>query len=558
MKFKIGVIIAVFTSLFTACLEDDTNYDYKEVVLPGNLVVKNLSSNRTDLFTPSSSIVYIMNSGNELCLQVDSVDYTGDDELEFEWRLEGEVIGRGKTLTFRCLKGGVGYLYVFRKKAQNATAYQFRLKVSDLFSAGIVVLAQHNGKIQLDWIERQEREENVELAEQVYEGFKRIYYNEYSDIYEIYNNDETLDMEEPLKIEDGENISQNYFDYQFVCKDWQNSVAVNALTMRKIVSLKDEFVEVPGNLKIKDFVNIGKISMILDESGKIYMRSNYDNGTPHTGRFSSIPLSVIVDGEVQEVKADMISAKKYRSAALIYEKDKKRFLGMSVPKSINDNPDYAPLFTLESPKNAKEAAKMPYYVNLNNFDKEVVAILWEGTIYESYQPAIYIVFKDAEGTYIQKIVLKYQRYPSKVWMKELTIKSAVCLPVQVAEALREGGYKMQIVNQKNNDILYFAKGCNVWSMPMDGSEMKAELAFQNEAPISKFIVTDTWKGVGYNIWERYFNGRVMAIAFEDGTFKVVKIYDDPYNPLRLNYSLWVNKKYTGGVIDMKYLNRMAL
>lgn len=50
----------------------------------------------------------------------------------------------------------------------------------------------------------------------------------------------------------------------------------------------------------------------------------------------------------------------------------------------------------------------------------------------------------------------------------------------------------------------------------------------------------------------------MAIAFEDGTFKVVKIYDDPYNPLRLNYSLWVNKKYTGGVIDMKYLNRMAL
>lgn len=558
MRLKIGIIMVVFASLLTACLEDDTNYDYKEVILPGNLVVRNLSTNKTDLYTPNSSIIYTMNSGKDLCLQVDSVDYVGDDELEFEWRLAGEVVGRGKTLNLRCLKGGVGYLYVFRKKAQNATAYQFRLKVSDLFSAGIVVMAKHNGKIQLDWIERQVREENVELAEQVYEGFKRIYYNEYPDLYGVYNNDETLEMEEPIKIEDGENISQNFFDYQLVCKDWKNSVAVNALTMEKIVSLKDEFIGVPENLKIKDFLNVGKISMILDESGKIYMRSNYDDGIPHTGSFSSMPLSVVVDGEAQEVKADMISSRKYRSAVLIYEKDRKRFLGMSVPKSTTDNPDYAPVFTLESPKNADEAAKMPYYVNLNNFNKEVLAILWGGSAYESYQPATYIVFKDLEGTYIQKIILKYQRYPSKVWRKELIIKSAVRLPAQAAEALRSGGYKIQIANQKDNDILYFAKGNEIWSMPMDGKEMKAEVVFQKEAPISKFIITDTWRGVGYNIWERFFNGRVMAVAFEDGTFKVVKVFDDPYYPLRMNYSLWIDKKYTGGVIDMKYLNRMAL
>lgn len=556
MKSKIGLFLLFLTSLMTACLEDKTNYDYKEIILPGEVMVKNLTGNRTDVYTSTSSIIYNMNSGKDLKLEVDSVVYSGDDELEYEWRLEGKVIGKGKQLIHTCLTGGVGYLYVFRKNAGNATAYQFRLVVRDLFSSGILVMAKNNGRVQLDWIEKMEAEEDVMLAEQTYTGFKHIYYNEHPDLYGLYNENEPLNMTTPLKIEGGESIDQKFSSYQLVAKDWENSVGINARTMKKIVTLKDEFVEIPPNLKLKDYVNIGKISMLLDESGKVYLRPNYDQGIPHTGRFSSMPLAVNVDGESQLVVADAISARPYRSAALIYEKAKKRFLAMSVPAGMNDNPDYAPLFVLTNPNNAAEIVNMPYYVNLNDFNKDLKAILWGGSTYEAYEPSTYILYEDGGEAYIQRIIIKYGRYPSYIWKKEYYVRSAIKLPQEASEALREGGYNVQVCQQEKNDILFFVKDNAIYTMTPEGNDIQFVIGFNEEDgnKITKFVITDTWRDIYFDIWERYFNGRVLAIAFKNGSFKVFRIYDDPYRPGKPEASVLVDKQYNGEVVDMKFFN----
>lgn len=133
------------------------------------------------------------------------------------------------------------------------------------------------------------------------------------------------------------NWERSYYDYPIretiLCfadmdKDWRSSVAINSSDMKKIVSMKDEFVGDPDNLKPVNFVRVGATSLLLDESGKIYTRVNYDDGNPNTGRFITEPLVFddpydVPDKGSEVIKAQYIEAKD--QLALFMKKRKNAF-----------------------------------------------------------------------------------------------------------------------------------------------------------------------------------------------------------------------------------------
>ena len=282
MKNRILIISVLSVLSFVGCLDDKTNLDYKDVILPDSVIVTNVANQQKFYFDEESAKTFKVTSGEELQL---------DDELTYEWRFDGKVVSREQNLRYVCTEEAQAMLLIYRKRAGNATVYQFMVNIRAPFNTGVVVLGKKDGKTELDFIERYWEKKTVELDGRVYNNFSVTEYIPHENVYPLYNDNEELGAN-PIMIT---RYGKQYYALQILDKDWRSSVAIKSSDMKKIVSMKDEFVGDPGNLKPVNFVRVGATSLLLDESGKIYTRVNYDDGNPNTGRFITEPLVLTGD-----------------------------------------------------------------------------------------------------------------------------------------------------------------------------------------------------------------------------------------------------------------------
>ncbi len=545
MKNRILIISVLSVLSFVGCLDDKTNLDYKDVILPDSVIVTNVANQQKFYFDEESAKTFKVTSGEELQLDVE-VKYRGDDELTYEWRFDGKVVSREQNLRYVCTEEAQAMLLIYRKRAGNATVYQFMVNIRAPFNTGVVVLGKKDGKTELDFIERYWEKKTVELDGRVYNNFSVTEYIPHENVYPLYNDNEELGAN-PIMIT---RYGKQYYALQILDKDWRSSVAINSSDMKKIVSMKDEFVGDPDNLKPVNFVRVGATSLLLDESGKIYTRVNYDDGNPNTGRFITEPLVFddpydVPDKGSEVIKAQYIEAKD--QLAVIYEKEKKRFLAMTASTGSYQSIDYSVIYDLSRPSNAGNLPKG--YIDMNNFDKEVIAILFHESFWNDN---VYVLYKDGGDYYIQAAGIKTDVYGS-VHRITYTAVSNVKLPADAAGLIEQGkGLLKLAMDDSYNDFLYVGAGKALYSMSMEGTSIKQIYAFEEEGNMTDFVITATWRGEGYNAAQRYFNGQVFAAAFDNGDCRVIKLYADPQKPGEIQKKYWYNKRFDGGVVSLYY------
>lgn len=563
MRRKVLMIFLVFIALLYGCLNDQTNLGYNEVILPDSVIVTDVANQRK-VYLDKGGITFVVTSGSELQLDVD-VRYRGDDELTYEWRLDEKVISKEQNLRYVCVEKGVlpALLLVYRKNAGNATVYPFNVRIREPFDAGILVLGKHGGKTQLDFIERFVEERTIEMGGMLYSASVHEYI-EHPDIYPLYNDGEELALKpvQLLYTAGLQNAENRYSGVQILDRDWKNSVLVNLKTMEKIVSMGDEFVGDPGNLKLKSVCDVGATSLVLDESGKIFSRVNYDESNPGTGRFISEPLGYndpndVPDKGTEELKADYITSGRssFCDIAFIYEKDKKRILAMTAAEtSTQQNIDYSMIHKLAP------SFPMPGCVNLNDFDKELIGIFLPKNQISASMGYVYIFYKDGVDYYLQAAMINANALTTPHTVTCMNLSMDIKLPNELGVLLEQGNGVFQIANKAPmNETLYVGVENAIYSMVISfiptvslGSCTLFH-KFEEEGNITNLVFTETWEETSGSV-NRYARGRVFAASFDNGDLRVVKLYDDPTKPGEVQKKYWVQKNYDGGIVDMMYYN----
>ena len=95
-------------------------------------------------------------------------------------------------------------------------------------------------------------------------------------------------------------------------------------------------------------------------------------------------------------------------------------------------------------------------------------------------------------------------------------------------------------------------GNTIYQLSADGQTATFICRFDKKETITDFVLTGTWNSTGANGWNRYFNGRVFAAAFDDGDLYVTKLYDDPFSFVEIEAQVVWAKHYDGGVKAMLY------
>ncbi len=552
MRNKILMICFLGYILLTGCMDDKTNLNYTDIVLPDTVIITNLANQDRFYLTEGGSIDarFKVTAGDELQLDLE-VTYKGDDELTYEWRMDGKVISTEQNLRYVCTEEGSGQLFVYRKNAGNATIYGFLVEIRRPFNTGIVVIGKSNGVTQMDFVERYWEKKNVELDGRLYSNFSVTEYIPHENVYPLYNEGEELG-ENPINVSrvTGYGSTNRYYALQILDRDWKSSVAVNSDDMKKIVSMKDEFVGEPTNLVPVDFTSVGATSLLLAESGRIYTRVNYDEGNPNTGRFILEPLVFddpydVPDKGSEEIKANNTVAKE--QLAIIYEKERKRFLAMTASTGSSQSLDYYVVHDLSRPSNSGNIPKG--FIPLDNFDKEIYAILFHEGFFNDN---IYIIYKDGSDYYIQAAGIGTSLYGTEHRIT-YTAVSNVKLPADAAKLIEQGHGLVKIaMDDSYNDFMYVGAGRALYSMSMEGSAILKIHEFTEKGNMTDFVITATWRGEGLNAAQRYFNGRVFGAIFDNGDFRVLKLYDDPQKPGEIQKHYWVNKNFDGGAVALYY------
>lgn len=553
MRNKILMICFLGYILLTGCMDDKTNLNYKDIVLPDTVIITNIEDQeRFYLHENTIDARFKVTAGDELQLDLE-VKYNGDDELTYEWRMDGKVISTEQNLRHVFTEGGNGQLFIYRKNAGNATIYGFLVEIRRPFSTGIVVLGKSNGVTQMDFVERYWEKKNVELDGRLYSNFSVTEYIPHENVYPLYNDGEELGQD-PVEISRITGLAPDpaarYSALQILDRDWRKSVAVNSEDMKKIVSMKDEFVGEPTNCIPVNFESIGALSLLLDESGKIYTRVNYDAGNPNTGRFILEPLIFddpydMPDKGSEEIKAERVTAKD--QLAIIYEKERKRLLVMTASNGYYQSYDYYAVHALSRPSNI---ANLPAgFIPLDNFDKEIYSILFHESFFNEY---IYVIYKDGSDFYIQTFELNTVLYTAEHSINYKAV-SNLKLPVDAARLIEQGHGLVKIAMDKRyNDFMYVGAGKALYSMSMEGTAISKIHEFTEEGNMKDFVITATWRGDGDSAAQRYFNGRVFGAIFDNGDFRVLKLYDDPQKPGEVQKHYWVNKNFDGGAVALYY------
>ena len=545
MKRNIWILNIFVILLAVGCLDDKTSLPSYSIPMPDSVVVTNNATGEKQVLTEEDAFHYIIEPGEQLSLsaQVFSKEF---DNFRYEWQvavIEGsdinmEIVSESETFERTIYEDSGGVLLVYCEGYEGAFTYPFGLTIAAPYSTGVMVLGNQGGKGVLDFIEVSATMEDVVFNGQTVADFTRVNHIPHEDIYPLCNNGEEFPCDNVLTVEQMDAISiatgtarmVNY--YQILDADYTKAVTVNNTTIEKITMLSDEFTEIPDNLRPKNFIESNPLSLLLDESGKVYARINYDDGVPCTGRFTSEPLAYDDPSDFPDKGSEVIEATQIYPGGLVYEAAKKRFLIVSAIAS-SETISLASFSETSLPDN---------YLPLGNFDADRVLGVYQ---YANYY--YYVIYQKDGDYYIQNFMYMDMMglYTMYTPVNSLKVSDDV-------KQLWDAGVS-QIDFQANTAIgncFYFATGNALYRILISGVNL--EKLFECDANIARFALTPYSTRALSTAAEKYFNGNVYTLAFDNGDVKVLKVYEDPQQPgAKLQESLW-EKHYDGGVSYLKY------
>ena len=552
MKQKYTYILFFVLFVLSSCLDDSTNLNYKEVILPDSVKVIDHTNNREILVQSEGNFQGSLSTiaGQEMFLEVECI-YKGNERLTYEWLWKGESIGVEQELHYKFTEGGRLTLLICRDGSrEKATDYPMQISVTPPFGSGVYVLARTGDETVLDFMRYYTITKVEDFLGQLVEVSVPVFEEE-SNVYALYNDGEKLSGTQPVGLVWGQgNDPSRTKVLQLLDKDWRSSVSVYLADLKKVIDMKDEFIEEPDGLVVKGMQNIGYTTLLYGEDGNVYSRVNYDKGVPNTGSFSSVPLRFddpndVPDKGWMEVCASSIMVDKQTSNTwgLIHEKGRfllsvteNTFLGTGEQSTVMPFPRIA----FDTEKNE---------VGLDDFKKEVI-----GTYPPSsgWQKPTYILYKDETGYYLQSVVIEVDNWS---WppVLDYSIQGVTKVPADVAALLdKEGAFVLK--SEINRTDMFFVMSDNtIWETDANFSNKKEVYTFDTGSRITHFFKLMPWTLDTSSEQLQYFSGRVLAVGFANGDFKLVKLYKDPNKPGETQMEVLLEKHYDGGIADIKYI-----
>ena len=519
------------------CVDDNTNLNTTSILLPDSVIITNATTGSRTVLTDESSFYYTITPGDELSLSVRTV-YSGTENLSYQWFVNDELVSETNTFEGTFSGEADGILLIRREGGESAFAYPFFISIANPYSSGIMVFGNHEGKGIFDFIEVGYTYVDTNFNGELLKSFHMFVHKLHEDIYPICNNGEEFPCTNVLAVERMYEMNRPvggsggvYF--QILDADYTKSLTVQQASIKKATMLSDEFVAIPDNLRPKDFINNTAISLLLDESGKIYTRINYDGGIPLTGRFISEPLTYDDPYDTPDKGGETIIASRIFPSGIIYEESKKRFLAVS---SDVETTSISTFFEGPVPEN---------FMSLNNFDAELIGIYDAGTYSPEYNK--FLVYKKDGDYYIQKFfyfsgssyssatAFKMPENIKQLWDADLT-------QIRVWQA-----------NILASEEIYFASGNAVYRMNQSGSSVEKLFECNDvDAKLTQFCLTNYSTGNLTTIETKYLNGHVYTLTFDNGDLKVLKVYEDPKQPNVKLQEYIIEKHYDGGIQCIKY------
>lgn len=565
MKRYVLFIIGLFFS-FVSCVKDNTSFGDNEVLTVDTLYLVNLKTGVKSQLFQGRSAGFTMNPGEEIQIAVHGI-YEGDEKPRYHWcLLDGTEIFVGDTLqhvfTTEELGGesGIIILYAYRGEQEAANVFEVSFTINNLFAMGLVVLAKENGQFMLDFCPRQMELRQMEYFDGQKYDIKFNYYSMLTDVFGSYNAGEVLGLTSPLNM----SYASGAYIYSLpdplraiylLDKDWKNSIAVDLNGMKKLVSLGEEFLEMPedANMAARDFKTIGAMSLLQLEDGKIYTRVNYDRGNPCTGKFLPIPLLYhdpnAADKDAEVILATRMYQKNGNNWCVIFEEEKQRFLLVSASDGNTGSwyapIDYCAVFDFNNPSQIYPEGAIP----MNHFDKEIRAAF----IDPLYGTKLYIIYEESGEYYLQECNLYLSAYSVEHSFSFRVDKAPMKLSGFTTQLLQRKSCVVKEASLSTEAAVFLTEGNRIYILNLSSGDSEFFMEIEEEKGNDIIMIESLWPWMTLGSWNEYdcyFQGRFFAVAFSNGDFKIIRQYDDLRDPNGIHYEVVVEKHYDGGVINI--------
>ncbi|WP_294142544.1 PKD-like family lipoprotein [uncultured Sanguibacteroides sp.] len=322
MNAKIIRYMLACLFIVQACYDDKGNYDYIR------------SNGVTIALNPVSKIAYL---GEIYCYDPDITFTNVSDSVGFEywWEYTGssaaggayDTICKTRTLNFNPQETGEVWVRLCVKEQRTGvvtTSDILALNVQSSYGKGWMILGQDNDRTTLSFVRPG--------YEETEEGKKRIY----TPMVDLY---EKIFPEQPLgTLPVGLRQMLTWYDGAIMVLQKNSPLYLNGNSYKKEVLLDDEFVGgIPDQLEVKDFFNGTNVDIVLDKTGKMYVR-NFMNvqgmyQALYTRDFTNIPSKY--KGEELHIDRVIPTRPMYDYICGLYDAENSRFLWAGVAYSAS-------------------------------------------------------------------------------------------------------------------------------------------------------------------------------------------------------------------------------
>lgn len=302
MKTKYRVCLIGILAVLYSCVDDKGTYDY--------------------LKDPSVQIsfdeyLYDGVIGEETRIEPNLSFAEGDaaSNYEFEWQLNGEVVGTEQVLSYVPKEATTYYvLYsVIDKATKMRVMKNLQLAVKSPYKTGWAILSELNGKA---------------LITQVRDDKK---YVDYLNVYENANGEEL--GSQPYKLVEHYSGKKTNPEILVINHDARGPLELEGNSMTKVLYTTQEFTEgMPDNFMVTDAAYLYYTDVLLMADGQIYIRllKNPDNAGFHSAPYSSIPAYFNKGMKITR----LIQANFYKTKhMLMYDEKNHRLLCLGSPYS---------------------------------------------------------------------------------------------------------------------------------------------------------------------------------------------------------------------------------
>lgn len=521
-KLGIYVMMAIFVGCASSCLDDNNNYNYKEIndIQGGSFNIESINAE------------YNLVEGDELVL-APTFKFTIDSiapDVSYEWYIDKKLqVGEtGATYTFKADKCGV-YQVTF-SVIDNKSGVRFGkstfIKVMSIFQRGWTILSNEGGRSVLHFI--------VPTTQRYQVTYKGETFNRDSVVYHIVKRDVVPNLGSNPK---GLMSNIGYIDYnhEFAMSTYDELVVkqdrwveLNGNTLEREVYTDEEFRgDIPADFSPIEAAMTYSSKALLDKNGLIYWERKADVADFHAGTY----LSVGLNNETRFSRLFQAYKFNYYNTIMMLAltKEDNSLVGILDAGSEGYNTSAINEMSSSEDGNMYNITDPTGEDHFSNIQKTVVDALpspfEERNDFTSAYPYWTVLLKDeARSTY----ELRY-------FGLEANSRSVSCMEGQYYEAslgaindyrgMANFGNKRFVVIASGNQLYYYQYGWDAYG----DVEYRGELMSLGE-PLPAAVKTLSGMDMTNNLRaQKYSYDGQLGVALEDGSFYIYSVVEKKLN-----------------------------